>query len=1107
MPNKYTKLLAIDRRKGIETAISRLVDTRIRVTPAEYSHLIRAFRSSSPAAAAAIGRRIGSLEELYWVAPAASLTIEKELSWSVCWLKTISGRLSEHASRVHSAQRAFAQADYLRLLSIADESIAADGWSFWALELKIGALAATREFSAVKSEFADLQRKAAGRNSGLLLQMLLDRSDPTLSSGSYRSKCKAFFSKIDTQSRAGLIRMRSTRDIGSVEQLSWLMAWNLPSSYVDYYEDLIKAVDHMRLSSVLSVPRSELRDAFAGLNQLGVSDYRIVKLQRLLQDVPILHEEVSTGDAHLSELVDRCHQIQGFSSPFFTQDPAELNDALRACEEEGALASRAAERLIKFGSSFSCLPIAEAIEGRGYQRYFEMIDGVLLPGGGELASETLSVFQVATLSDDQISAFVSSSEHAIARTVRRTLSGESVAAFPGAPTVFDAWLALKLVELARFDEADLILRHLEGFGSAWKRAADKIRVKLEKSRRGLSAAIDLLVNWIVIAEEYELEFPVGAALAGVRWADVADVVPWKVGLVAHAANSLHRTSEARYLSRKACLKFHEIVSLTSLDDLITAAAPGEQAAIFEFLRRVWVEHNLTLVSDLASPEEVRESRLQVLQTLVSRDCGREEEYRREIQEITLDETLWKGLRELDINRVFVNEAAITRWAEKEFGEGYERFRSLQSESEIGAILQDPDVRNYLIEGDLHSLLTVQGKHDSAGLALVPIFVGLFHRFMNDPTDGLNAYLSLRVRHGTMRGTLLRAAEEERILVVGRESEEEFINRFGAGLPSEHTLDILALVRRFAAGLVSDTDTLVNEIVQIRSEAKPEGAFSVALDERTLSSVLTFADPSWSFQFFASQCYAVFWGYLEPSRAALSEYILEHYKKSCEDRYANIIGSLGTLHGSHEIEPLLLALQSSLTRTLTAIDAVSEWFVSDEASEERGYSLQVALDIAEKAVRNVFPEFDIERHDDFGDCSGVVLSAMGLTIVYDSLFVVLGNIWERSGLKGARPEVKVTVRWHEPESVLDFRIVNSLHPDMRAELESGRIERLRNKYLNACVSDLFAVEGGSGFAKLSRISRRRGREASTLDFNVENGRFWVSYQIQLHRRGDYFDAYL
>lgn len=1108
MRSKYSRLLGINRKSSISAAISRLTAARSQVESTQYGQLLRALRAASPAAAAANGRRISRFEDLYWIRPVASLSLENEAAWASHWLMPLADRISEHAARVQSAQEAFAMADFSSLAKIADESISADGWSFWAFELKLAASAVVTDFASTKDSVLGLQKAAVNRNSGLLLQMLLDRIDPSVTSGSFRSKCNSFFGKVDHQDRSGVIRMRSTRHLTSVDQIRWIMSWNLASSYIDYYEDFLYLLDYLRMSPELGVSRSDIRELLSGVSGLAASDHRITKLSKLLDDIPDLAGACSGSLTLVDRFIDRCYKISGFEEPFFSTDPLGINEALADCEKRGAVATKSAEKLVKLGWQFSALPIAEGIQGKGLQRFYEITDEVFTPGGGALASKNITLSQIATLQPEQILAFVENSESSEAKELRNLTAAGEAAELPTIPSVLHAWAALRLIEAGRLSDADTVVDHLSSFGEPWLRVADKVRTKIEKARGNLAGAVEILVKWLLQGEEYELEFPVVETLNGTSWRDVSCINPWKIGLVANAANYLSRSSGSRYLCRKACAEFYDLLAENHVDQLISSAESKlERLAITEFIRRVWLESNLTLVSSLPSPESVRASRVQMLQHLSHFDPDREAVYRQEIQEITLDETLWRGLMELDINRVYVNESAITRWAEKEYGDEYARFQSLQSGSEIESIIHDPDIRSYLIDGDVESLKELQEAHQSFGLLLVPIFSGLFDRFMNDPTDGLNAYLSLRIRHGTLKGTLLSGAEEERILIVGMESEDAFLRKFSSVLPGDAVPDIVSTIKLFSQRIVGYVDSLVDEVVQIRSPSKPQGAFSVALNEGVLTSVLTFADPSWSFQSFASQCYAAFWKYLDPSRRALSGYLRGEFKSLCAEAYDDVLATLVETYGSLDIEQLLISLQASLTKMLAAVELASSWFLTDSASEERGYSLEVALEIAQQAMQNVFPDFDIEREDDFDGCKDLSLSALGLTVVYDSLFVVMGNVWERSGLKGQRPCVKISIVWCAETSTLYFRIANSLAEEVRSRLVAGRLEELREKYLSGCVSELFAVEGGSGFAKLSRISAGAGSKGRRLEFDVDNGNFWVAYHIQLHRRGEYFDAYL
>ena len=132
------------------------------------------------------------------------------------------------------------------------------------------------------------------------------------------------------------------------------------------------------------------------------------------------------------------------------------------------------------------------------------------------------------------------------------------------------------------------------------------------------------------------------------------------------------------------------------------------------------------------------------------------------------------------------------------------------------------------------------------------------------------------------------------------------------------------------------------------------------------------------------------------------------------------------------------------------------------------------------------------------------------MLYDCLFVIFGNAWVHSGLGEALGSLEIQVSFDSVASVLTLDVSNRVSDERRRQLQGGELELLTQKYLTHLPVELVAIEGGSGFAKLARISQAvdRATVADPLHFELSSsGRFNVSVSIQLYEREGVFDAYL
>src|SRR5690606_30814197 len=151
---------------------------------------------------------------------------------------------------------------------------------------------------------------------------------------------------------------------------------------------------------------------------------------------------------------------------------------------------------------------------------------------------------------------------------------------------------------------------------------------------------------------------------------------------------------------------------------------------------------------------------------------------------------------------------------------FERWRTLRTNEAVSGLVFDQIIRSYLLDKDIEALLNAlpDTQQSEATAIMLGIMSKLFNRFLTDPANGLNSYLSLRVRHGTLRGVLLGPIEEERLLLSGEYSQEEFEKKWAEvlRLPALKQERLVSHLLDFGRRLDSFVTWIVDERIQILS---------------------------------------------------------------------------------------------------------------------------------------------------------------------------------------------------------------------------------------------------------------------------------------------------
>lgn len=1097
--------------KPKEAAIIGLYKLRNEVAPSQYTRLIQAFQRAAPKHRHYVPFRLVEFKDLYWLPSASPLDLSGELKWAESWLAPAIARLTAHAKQVDVAEDLFNAGDLEGLGNLASQSIQVNGWSFWAASLQIGAEAALGK--GIKSAEA-LEKQGFNRASGLLARMIRDRNDAAISYGNFESRCKDFIDRLDDDDRSALYRFRALAEFDDHNDMLRMLAADATSSYVDYYESIISVAIHALADSESEQIVRDVLDSLSNLELLGLVDIRIQRIRDRMERSKDFVAPFTGNAAQNLRVADRC-SVMGSVTPASADGwLAKLHQHITEVEAKGLVATDDIDELLRISLNFQSLPSGRALWSKAFQTFVPVDHMPLVIPGFEAATAALSSYALLSYEDAQVEEALRASSHGRAVELCSALDNDAASLTVGVPDGFDLWLIRMLIRLQKFGTAQQLIEQVAAHPGIWARHARTLSVLAAFEDNQLESALFQSAELLALDSRASYELPLLLLFSRASSKQLANIPSWLVAFVAHYAYQLKPSSKLRVICRMACRRLYKDMHSVGVDPLLEAYPESTRAIVCAFLAIGWTDENLSMVEDMSTSQEVRRERIEVFQALITADPLRAERYSEDIQSLTLDETLWSGLRLIDSNRIFVNEPGITRWAEKELSAEYERWRSVRSSNVSVDLRSDQMLRSYLVDKDIEALLqsaSSEGQSES-GVVLLGIVAKLFTRFLLDPAHGLNSYLSLRVRHGTLRGTMLGPIEDERLLLSGDYSEAEFDTRWGTSLllSPEEVLQLKSKLTEFGERLDRLAAWVVNEKVQISSSAKPGGLFPYRLEATPAVGILGLSDPSISFGFFLNQCYLAFWEILSPFRFDLAKFFLEEVDALMQASFTELVVDIESSFDLAKTRSIVTALKGLATQSSESCRLIAGWFVPEDAGNAESYPVTSAVAIAKKATSNVYRGFNSELNVVLRCGEDLNLSASGLSILYDALFVILSNAWIHSGLFDGLGIVNILLVFNSSTQVLTVRAENDLSVGRLNTLRNGQLAELHARYSRDVSLDLVPLEGGSGFPKLARIASAVDKAFidEPLDFGItDDEKFYVELNIQLYARDGVFDAYL
>lgn len=1083
--------------------------------PSNFASLFGAFRTAAPKTFQSLCLLDStSPSTLVWARKTLiPLSLESELVWAIQWLSPHSLRVNEFRLHVLQIQTLLTNGDVAGALALLDEHVHSRGWSLWAVELRAALLQLLGGTPMQREWLHILQSQATNSIPGLLFEIFGDRNDDTFSYDTIYAKCMSSFPRFGSLA-PWLVDYLKYRALAHVENPSAsipnILCRDITSSLIDYYESVLEALLCIESDATLAALRPIARQLISALLSSGYKDQRLTKLLLAFDicQLPIARVVTRPEEPYRAMYLGSLMSGEGTL-------PANVAPALVKCQNEGAAAYDLAGTMLKWGVNLRGLDVGPAVAMAALQSISGLADYRILPANILILSASICVDDAAGLPTDRALRVL----RAFLRDKGNNLSDDQLlkpsqwAIEKVLPQVgpLHLWLAMRLLEAGDYAELNGLIALLRDQSPYWLRQCAKLEILASLKTGRLDDSISELEAWCRKDHLYALEFPTDKPFAGRKWSDFKQLDPVTVGLVAHHEAIARNSANVAYICKMACRSFLVSGGRQGIVDDFNAGSSKRKEQLIAFIRDVWVEENLALCHQFNSTTDVRTERMVILQLLLEWDRQQAVEYAEAIKQLTFDQTLQRGLQHIDQTRVFVNESAITRWAEKELEQEYDRWKRL-SESSTGGRVVDDILRQYVLDATNVEVLKefAHGKPTAADAQLIDMLDRLFKRFLLDPVDGLDTYLSVRIRHGSLRGTILGPLEEQSLLYSATGfSEEAFEARWASvlRLSAAEREKLVDMLQDFSLDIRKAVDDFVEQRVQVRSADKPYGAFQQTLlpiYARIIAASLAERPPS--FHAFLYNSYFAFWKFVDVGLQNLRAYVHDVLATALYGRIDDLMHGLRALGPKYL--PLLTTLTTASTMTKSQCDTVAEWFQLPSMIGNEKYQLPAAIEIASVATRNVHRSFPAEIRILCLPATQLPLTVSGLSVLMDCLFVVFENSWKHSGLAGELPPIDLLAEFDENARLLTLNCRSTLSDERKNELLAGELTQLRDKYLGELPLELIRLEGGSGFPKLARLARTVSREICPhpFDFGIQGDQWFTRLTVPLYEREGAFEAY-
>lgn len=562
--------------------------------------------------------------------------------------------------------------------------------------------------------------------------------------------------------------------------------------------------------------------------------------------------------------------------------------------------------------------------------------------------------------------------------------------------------------------------------------------------------------------------------------------------------------------KQAYEQFLSANQIAKPSELLLRTAGFERTKLVYFLKNVCTLEVMQLSKYLTSSEMVNEERIIVCQFLAENDTANIESYKQEIASATQRNIINKVIGHFDERKIYINDnkikALLTTTNEKPGTNPKEQVLSLNKD----LYERYTKLLNYVSHNEYRQANVVLFPQDSdkdaqtklkqevrrlleaANAAMYETPFNIFEVFFRIIRDhfvfnndyGLDAYLSSKIRHGTLPNHL-RSVFENFKLVTSQANGVYLQNDYWKShlaLNEEKAAHIQVALATFSKKIDDVSKRLKDEWIQCRTELKnanQKALFDFSYKRKDLLPL--FVDQykaNTTYDDFIDNSIAELWNRTEQ---CLSE-IRRKIDNDLKNEFIAIVSELGEdilkKCERSEVYELIHNVNISRTEIQTKLGNIANWFRRSESTFDGYYTLQTLVDTSIQIIKNINPsyKFEVQRHG----CLTTPVRGEYHQHFIDLMTNFLQNMIEHAKIDGDKLDAKISF------TAVDSRLNGIFENAISNRVDSNDLGRKMSKIQENWkdIDSNVTLEKNSGFPKIKKILRTDlGRIESKFEYAV------------------------
>lgn len=518
----------------------------------------------------------------------------------------------------------------------------------------------------------------------------------------------------------------------------------------------------------------------------------------------------------------------------------------------------------------------------------------------------------------------------------------------------------------------------------------------------------------------------------------------------------------------------------------------DQDLLGYFLRYVCVPDVLDQSLWLSSSKEVEDERAMIVvqaNELAHAKNGSDiQELIDELQEIRTRQVVRNTTLQLDQSRVYVNVDGIKKYLGSLISDGWRTYQLLSSQNEQEATV-DELLRQIEQAAGLHIVTRSSLKPSEKNSVFTRMVVSIRDQYTLNKNFGLDSNISTNIRHGFILREIRAPFLNHRLVTnkisatSGYAENSFWIEK--APLGSRQAQHLQGLLTELTSLVDQNIETLVRDILRIRSEQRPQGLFAFEISPVDIQLLQRAVPVTADADTFVDHVIGVLGNTTELALTNVRVYIENTTFRSLLDALTRLQEGVELSEQSHDIPRTLISqIESAISNTRielrTTLQKIQSWFRLAGQLTYSDYQLEIAFKAAIETVRSISQNVNFNSHFD-----DQIQQLKGATLPHFArIFILLiENALNHSKLESGGLVIEAAAKKESDFIEISVRNNMSAEVDKLALRES--ISKLSRSLASETPDELIASEGGSGYPKIRKILDHDLRVENVIDVSLDD----------------------